>query len=52
MLFDAKLAAQWNAGTDGFLIWSWWDGKRDNPMGWDVSPTDPTAMILHKYAAR
>jgi hypothetical protein len=51
MLFDAKISAQWSAGTDGYLIWSWWDGKSDNMMGWDVSPTDPTAMILSKYAA-
>jgi endo-1,4-beta-mannosidase len=49
--FDAKIAAQWSAGTDGFLIWSWWDGKTDNTMGWDVSPTDPTSVILSKHAA-
>src|SRR5207302_9114274 len=49
--FDAKIAAQWSAGSDGFAIWSWWDGKSDNVMGWDVSPTDPTSVILSKHAA-
>lgn len=48
---DAKIAAQWAAGTDGFLIWSWWDGMSDNLQGWDFNTTDPLAAVLAKYAA-
>jgi mannan endo-1,4-beta-mannosidase len=50
-LFDAKLAAHWPAGTDGFLIWSFWDLQSDNAQGWDFSPTDPLAAVVAKYAA-
>jgi endo-1,4-beta-mannosidase len=48
---DAKIGAHWSAGTDGFLIWSWYDGKSDNWQGWDVGPTDPLAAVLAKHAA-
>jgi mannan endo-1,4-beta-mannosidase len=50
--FDAKLAAHWAAGTDGFLIWSFYDLKPDNLQGWDFNGQDPLAAVLAKYAAR
>ncbi len=49
--FDDKIAAHWAAGTDGFLVWSWYDLKSDNWMGWDFGPTDPLAAVLARHAA-
>jgi endo-1,4-beta-mannosidase len=48
---DAKIAAHWAAGTDGFLVWSFYDLKSDNWQGWDYGPTDPLAAVLAKHAA-
>jgi hypothetical protein len=48
---DAKVKAHWAAGTDGFLIWSFYDLKADNWMGWDFGPTDPLAAVLKARAA-
>jgi mannan endo-1,4-beta-mannosidase len=49
-LFDAKLAAHWSAGTDGFLVWSFYNLKSDNWQGWDFAPQDPLASVLATYA--
>jgi hypothetical protein len=46
---DAKLAAEFEAGAAGFLVWSWYDLKSDNLQGWDFNGTDPLAAVLAKY---
>ena len=48
---DDKITAQWSAGSDGFLIWSWYDLKSDNSQGWDFNAQDPLAAIVAKHAA-
>ncbi len=48
---DDKIAAHWAAGSDGFLVWSWYDLKSDNLQGWDFNGSDPLAAVLAKYAA-
>jgi mannan endo-1,4-beta-mannosidase len=50
-LMDAKIAAHWRAGSAGFLVWSFYDLKTDNAMGWDFSPSDPLAEVLAARAA-
>jgi endo-1,4-beta-mannosidase len=51
-LFDVKISAHWSAGSDGFLVWSFWDGRTDNWMGWDFNAQDPLAVILATHAAQ
>jgi endo-1,4-beta-mannosidase len=48
---DDKITAHWTAGSDGFLIWSWYDLKTDNLQGWDFNGQDPLAAIVAKHAA-
>jgi mannan endo-1,4-beta-mannosidase len=51
MDLDAKIAAHWSAGSDGFLVWSWYDLKTDNLQGWDFDGNDPLAAVLARHAA-
>ena len=48
---DDKITAHWSAGSDGFLIWSWYDLKSDNSQGWDFNSQDPLAAVVAKHAA-
>jgi hypothetical protein len=48
---DAKVKAHWAAGSDGFLVWSFYDLAPDNWQGWDFGPTDPLAAVLKARAA-
>ena len=49
---DAKLAAAFDAGASGFLVWSFYDLKTDNHEGWDFDGQDPLAAVLAKYVTR
>jgi mannan endo-1,4-beta-mannosidase len=44
-LFDKKLAAHFNNGGSGYLIWAW----STESGGWDFSPGDPLNSVLYKY---
>lgn len=48
---DAKIAAHWAAGTDGFLVWSFYDLVPGDPQGWDFDGADPLAAVLRRHAA-
>jgi mannan endo-1,4-beta-mannosidase len=48
--FDDKIAAHWLAGTDGFLVWSWYDLTTTNWQGWDFDVADPLSAVLLKHA--
>ncbi len=49
-LFDEKIGAHWERGSDGFLVWSFYDPRSDHWEGWDFGPTDPLAAVLRKRA--
>jgi len=49
-LFDAKLAAQFAAGSVGELIWNWSNTASDiAPRDLEITPGDPTLGLLTKY---
>ncbi len=47
-LFDAKIAAQWNNGGSGYLIW-WWQTASTGYDGYAFGPGDPLNSVLYKY---
>jgi hypothetical protein len=47
----AWIAAHWAAGTDGFLVWSFYDLVPGDPQGWDFDGADPLAAVLRRHAA-
>ena len=50
-LMDAKIAAEWAAGSDGFLVWSARASMPGAAMGWDFDGADPLAAVLARRAA-
>lgn len=48
---DAKIAAHQAVGTDGFLVWSFYDLAPGDPQGWDFDGADPLAAVLRRRAA-
>jgi glucodextranase-like protein/cellulase (glycosyl hydrolase family 5) len=47
--FDRKMAAAFNAGANGYIVWSK-TVSTDSPGGWGVGTDDPTEAVVAKYA--
>jgi hypothetical protein len=47
--FDAKMSAQFAAGSVGELIWDWCDADQVAYSGYEITPGDPTLAVLTKY---
>ncbi len=50
-LYDAKMAAQFSAGAQGILIWSW-NNQGSSMTDYQVGPGDPTVGVVNKYASQ
>ncbi len=49
-LYDRKLAAQFEAGVAGVLLWAWVDGEHGgSSAGYDIGPSDPALTALRRY---
>ena len=50
-LYNAKLSAQFAAGAQGILIWSW-NNSGSSMTSYQVGSGDPTLGIVNKYASQ
>ncbi len=44
--FQAKFAAQFQAGVAGELVWDWRDADQDAYSGYEVGPNDPVLAVI------